>query len=490
MAMSHAHVARRSALTASVLAADPPPSKSPPASLPPAWLAGPVADDAAASPEVIIDALPANDFLARSIVIERSTEPGGIVRRRVVARRNLAAGELVLAELSVASVVDSQWRALCERPVRGADGASAGSDGDVWSNHIRLTGPFQAAPGAAVRVLRQMALGFSVPDSALTRKELFASVFQRCALSCTCLAGNPYASKSGGSNSVAAASAGALHHALFSRACLLGHSCDANAGYRSTFDVHANAPAIHVFASRPIAAGEEITVSLCDPVADTLTRGRALRDRKYGETSTSTETSPACACPRCSSTADDAVALRCQACAEGVWAPGAAACSRCGATCPAANDLYAVRAAALRAVTEAGDDAASLTSLSAVLHDWDAGAFALLHASLPVLIKGGDDSSAALLSLRLVAAAERMPYFPAPRLLELLVQNALVCGYAARPEDSAASWLRASSLATAYHATFVPQLIEAYAAFARKPSRNRAEAAMADRMIQQLMSWQ
>src|SRR5262249_4009040 len=101
--------AARAAIVKAALAADPPTPPARGAAAP--WLAAPAAADIGARPaEVSVHAIPAADAAARNVravAVDRPQLTGQT--RHIVAARDIAAGELILAELAVLCAPADAW---------------------------------------------------------------------------------------------------------------------------------------------------------------------------------------------------------------------------------------------------------------------------------------------------------------------------------------------------------------------------------------------
>lgn len=553
------------------MAARPTGGLSAPAPLPAAWLAALAADDLMMPAEVAVASVPPRDSLARNICVvtdptlsavdDNAPQRGQHSGLHLAAARAFAPGELVLAEVAVAFLPADAV------PPTGLDAGDGGATAPLIAPHVRFAGPFNARREAAIRVVAQLPprrAGESDPGAAAgsaTRGDLLASSFRARSLLVACGAGNPYtqarergrapeggtaATGSGGSGggdaaaptspsgqlppaagSPAAPPSLARFHAVFTRSALLGHSCAPNTAYVSVFEPHpVAAPALQLYASRAVPAGERLTVALTDPVAARPER-RARLLQRYGFL---------CDCPRCDDSAsteggssgDDAVAVRCVPCLEkaasaaaataapasecGVWRPGSgAACALCGAAPPPDVALYTRRAQALAEWADAlrqlqpaeggrdrsipdGDDggvSTALACLRAVLHDADAGVMGALHAALPLLAAADATGARAADAAAALAAAgdAAAGWVPPHRRVDWHVEAALLAGAAERPDASARHWAAARDAGAPVLAASAPALLETFAAFAAKPPRNRREAALADKMRLEVAAW-
>ena len=323
------------------------------------WLDERCGAELLAPAEVVPAHIPPGDSLHRNIVIR----DGALGRPVLVAARNFKAGELILAEIAVAA-----------RPVDSARGAAEDlADTEESCRDVVFTGPFDATRGAALRLFNLLAPAAAVYGTAMaggtstepSRRQVIAAAFLRASLRCSCGSDNPYVAAAARPTPlvdgapVAAASTdsppaatppaplrpGMEYDAVFVRAPLLAHACDANCGLRSTFESGPHAPAVQIFALRDVRAGEALTLTRVDPSLEWPARQRLLKSRWGAE----------CGCVRCASSADaaaastdasgavavmlsdDTLALRCPACTVGrisiARAGGAAEAPAARATC-------------------------------------------------------------------------------------------------------------------------------------------------------------
>jgi len=135
---------------------------------------------------------------------------------------------------------------------------------------------------------------------------------------------------------------------------LPNHSCSPSAAVSGVWDAKAGAIQLRLFATRPLEAGDEVTISYVPARLPPDVR-RAHLLRNYGF---------ACDCARCEAafpgaaagappggplapvTIDDTIVYSCKTCASGRVYAGAAACVDCGAPVPAASTSSGSGAAA------------------------------------------------------------------------------------------------------------------------------------------------
>lgn len=418
------------------------------------WLDAPASDDLAVDPEVLVSSLPPGDSLRKYIALH----PGANGRHVLVAARDFVAGELVLAEVAVIAL-----------PLRSDKDGDDLSSLEAECHRVIFTGPFERVPGAALRVLHQIAPAsdvYTVERDKVTRRQVLAAALLRASVRCLCQTDNPYAKPapqrpvakdvpSVKSSSAASASTGPVepvtrisgYDALFVRSSLLRHSCDPTCAFRSSIEASISAPAIQVFALRPIRAGEELTLALVDASLPRDSRERLLCKR-YGSS---------CECRRCARktcstqshsfsvpdmrvdlggvddvASDDTIVLRCGVCSTGHLGPAAhqrrgtsedapptsivvMGCKGCGAfmeraaaaallsrrndalagvsrACGLLQTVKAAPAPAAANVASNGLDAVRLLAsavaeLSNVVFDHDAAAFHALHAAASLLYR-------------------------------------------------------------------------------------------------------
>ena len=400
-------------------------------------------------------------------------------RTYLSAAREFATGELIMAELAVYYVVgakESDWTLDKE------------SDWLIESaKSLRFSRPFASRWSAAVRVAAQVerrgmvdrARSQDTPSLApSSRAALLASALRRAGLRCR--SSKIVTRADATDNSVVVEEP--YIDALFARCSLLTHSCTPNAAYRSTWDNVADAPAVHVYALRGIAAGERLTVAYCNLVQSRPERQVALISR-YGFV---------CTCQRCNEVVDDAVAVRCGMCNAGVLRAGDSVCASCGSLAPTSDALYVTREQALQKWISAAD----LPALSLILHDADAGMLLRLIDAVKEFAyhsaAGNEEAQANALAVssRVVAVASKVSFFPQPRLVEVLYEHALLCGATGDSAASSIAWATIARVGRPYLVHSAPYLLEAYEAFAAKPPRSKSEAGVASRMVRQLLLWQ
>jgi hypothetical protein len=219
------------------------------------WLDAPASDDLAVDPEVLVSSLPPGDSLRKYIALH----PGANGRHVLVAARDFVAGELVLAEVAVIAL-----------PLRSDKDGDDLSSLEAECHRVIFTGPFERVPGAALRVLHQIAPAsdvYTVERDKVTRRQVLAAALLRASVRCLCQTDNPYAKPapqrpvatdvpSVQSSSAASASTGPVepvtrisgYDALFVRSSLLRHSCDPTCAFRSSIEASISAPAIQVSA--------------------------------------------------------------------------------------------------------------------------------------------------------------------------------------------------------------------------------------------------
>lgn len=451
-----------------------------------------------------------------------ATSEGG--PRHLLAARDFAAGDLVLAEIAVL-----YWGTDTARAALGGGSAAVTLTAPADATFV---GPF-AQPsnhGAVVRLLGALAPLLGTPHSALcacsggtcggggdagarvpppcaTRGGLLMSAAPRAFTGIVSIPAPPprlavdEAAKPG-PREVTERGVGAL----FVRANLVRHACCPNTSVRLLWDSQASAPAVHLVATGPIAAGTPITVARVDTLLPIAMRQRGLTRAGL----------PPCTCARCcpADGLDDTVAIRCPACSAGVLRLSAATdeeaggevvvtatpvCAACGASAPPPATLQAARGAAL-------DGAASAPGLAAarrVLHDYDTALLVRLFASLPSVAAatatatspaGGGGAAAAAsttppsaadvvaTSGAVLAAARALPYFCPLRLLRLAEDHGILAGAVGDVDASRAAWEAAAVISRTYYRDATPHWVEMHEAFAARPPRNRVEAGAAERM--------
>lgn len=238
---------------------------------------------------------------------------------RLISSRDFDEGDLILAELAIASVPE--------------DALSTTS----FAHSCRLNGPFASLSGRSAAV--RFAASLPGPKEALTRDTALArSDVLRMALASHGLSASLRVSsddKDASKDSTCEKPLPQLRRPerfLFVRASALRHSCDPAAVaviYRDS--AAGGIPALHLLARRRITNGEEITVCrLPDATHSREMRSAALAKLtafpRSGAPSTGPDAAAPCACTRCTNDFDDTEAVRCRLC-NGVsricW-PGAA----------------------------------------------------------------------------------------------------------------------------------------------------------------------
>jgi hypothetical protein len=264
------------------------------------WLAGSVLSDLPQGWESSVEVKMAVDGTALAEKLRLAKDGGEASPSYLIAGKPYKRGELIAAELAIVF----------------AKGTLFDGEG-LPLEDCKFIGPFATEKGKApaLRACAQMPACKAILKDNPTRGKLFASALKGHGFPCKVPLAWLSASKP--TTSEAEDRSASQGRALFMRSSLLSHSCHPNAVATVLFDKNVPGPAIFVIATKPIAEGERITVSLLpDLAAPRKHRHTQLNERYSYKESPSSPSSP-CVCSRCSAAFDDTEGVICEGTSEG-----------------------------------------------------------------------------------------------------------------------------------------------------------------------------